>query len=76
MGGNQFAWGHPVIISLFAAAGVLGLSTAFVELRVAKEPIFPLRLLVQRDVVLPYSILLLQNIAQTFVSAVRIPAVR
>lgn len=68
MGGNQVPWSHPVIPSLFGGGAVLALFFAFIELRVAREPIFPLTLLTRRDIVVPYIILFLQNIAQTFVS--------
>jgi hypothetical protein len=68
MGGNQFPWTHPLVPGLFSASVLLAVLFAYVELKVAKEPIFPLDLLVRRDVILPYMILFLQNIAQTFVS--------
>lgn len=68
MGGNQFPWDHPLVPGLFGASVALAGVFAYVELKVAKEPIFPLGLLVRRDVILPYGILFLQNIAQTFVS--------
>ncbi|KAL1897582.1 hypothetical protein Sste5346_003887 [Sporothrix stenoceras] len=66
MGGSQLPWTHPLMLALFGASQVLAGFFCYVELRVAKEPIFPLPLLARRDVVLPYLILFLQNIAQTF----------
>ena len=42
-GGNQYAWGSPQIIGLFAAGGVLSLLFLLVEAR-ASEPILPLGL--------------------------------
>lgn len=68
MGGNQFPWTHPLVSGLFGASALLAILFAYVELRVAKEPIFPLGLLVRRDVILPYMILFLQNVSQTVVS--------
>jgi hypothetical protein len=65
MGGSQLPWTHPLLLALFGASHVLAGLFCWVELRVAKEPIFPLPLLARRDVVLPYLILFLQNIAQT-----------
>lgn len=68
MGGNQFYWTHPIVPALFVASVILAVLFAYVETRVTREPIFPLTLLAQRDVVLTYGILMLQNAAQTFVS--------
>jgi hypothetical protein len=68
MGGVQIPWAHPAVGSLFGMSAVLAILFGYVEMKVAKEPIFPLYLLGRRDVILPYAILALQNIAQTFVS--------
>lgn len=68
MGGNQLPWKHPAIGGLFAMSLALAGAFSYVELRLAKEPIFPLTLLTRQDVVIPYAILFFQNIAQTFVS--------
>ncbi|KAM5341447.1 hypothetical protein ACJ41O_014478 [Fusarium nematophilum] len=65
MGGSQFPWASPVIISAFVSAIILIALFVYVESRIAAESIFPLGLLTRRDIVLPYCILLLQNIAQT-----------
>lgn len=67
LGGNQFAWTHPIIFILLGTSHFLTFIFGYVELKVAREPIFPLTLLRRRDVVLPYGILFLQNIAQTLV---------
>lgn len=67
IGGNQVPWSHPLIPSLFAGSTAFAILFAYVELRVAREPIFPLSLLTRRDIILPYMILFLQNIAQTLV---------
>jgi EmrB/QacA subfamily drug resistance transporter len=42
-GGNEYAWGSPVIVGLFAAAVVLLTAFVIVELR-ADEPMLPMRL--------------------------------
>ncbi|CAK7212285.1 hypothetical protein SBRCBS47491_001411 [Sporothrix bragantina] len=65
MGGSSLPWTHPLLLSLFAASNVLAVLFCYIELRIAREPIFPLPLLARRDVILPYAILFLQNIAQT-----------
>ncbi|BCB81115.1 hypothetical protein GCM10022251_67130 [Phytohabitans flavus] len=46
-GGNQYAWGSPTIIGLFAAGGVLALLFVLQESR-AGEPILPLKLFRRR----------------------------
>jgi EmrB/QacA subfamily drug resistance transporter len=50
LGGQQFGWGSPAIIGLFAAAAVLGVAFAFWERRVP-EPILPLSLYSNRTFV-------------------------
>ncbi|KAH8660235.1 major facilitator superfamily domain-containing protein [Xylariales sp. PMI_506] len=64
IGGNQVPWGHPIIYVIVALAMIFGLTFVYIELRVAKEPIFPLTLLTRRDVVIPYLTLALQCLAQ------------
>ncbi|KAH8172466.1 major facilitator superfamily protein [Sarocladium implicatum] len=66
MGGNQVPWTHPMIQSLFTSAGVACLLFVLIESRWAVEPVFPLMLLRRWDIVAPYGVLLLQNMAQTF----------
>lgn len=68
MGGNQLPWVHPVILSLFVGATLFVILFSLIESKWAIEPIFPLHLLGRWDIVAPYGILLLQNVAQTFVS--------
>lgn len=68
IGGNQLPWKHPIILGLLMAAMVLGVVTAYVETKLAVEPMFPLQLLSRASVAFPYSILFFQNLAQTFVS--------
>lgn len=67
MGGNQIPWDHPSIWALFAGAMISGVVFVLVESKWAVEPVFPLPLLRRWDIVAPYGVLLLQNMAQTFV---------
>lgn len=76
LGGNQVPWSHPVIPGLFLGSAVLGACFAYVESRIAEEPIFPLQLLTRRDVVLPYTVHLLQNLAQSIVRLSQSPTAR
>jgi hypothetical protein len=76
LGGIKFSWNDPVIYVLLAGSSLLFLSFGFVEMRIAKEPIFPLYLLRNQDVVLPYALLLLGNLAQTLVSQLSAGPVR
>ncbi|OTB13597.1 hypothetical protein K445DRAFT_64214, partial [Daldinia sp. EC12] len=62
--GQKVSWGSPMVLSLFALGAVLLALFAVAEMRWAKEPIFPLRLLENRDVVFSYLIMVLQTAAQ------------
>ncbi|MCJ1236560.1 hypothetical protein MMC14_004541 [Varicellaria rhodocarpa] len=64
LGGQKFPWSHPVIWILFASSAVLGLLFLLVEAYWAKEPIFPLRLLIHWDVVTAYLVAGFQIAAQ------------
>lgn len=45
MGGNEFPWGHPIVVgSIVASVALLGVFVA-VEKYVAREPVMPLRVL-------------------------------
>ena len=68
LGGQKLPWSHPVIWILFASSAVLGLLFFLVEAHWAKEPIFPLSLLVHRDVVVAYLVGGFQIAAQLAVS--------
>lgn len=68
IGGQKVAWTHPLIFALLAVGAVLLLLFAVVEVYVAKEPIFPLRLLRNRNVVLCYFVSCFQGAAQLSVS--------
>lgn len=64
LGGQKLPWGHPVIWITLASSVALGLLFLSIEGYVAKEPIFPLKLLVHRDVVTAYLVVALQSGAQ------------
>ncbi|KAK7755663.1 hypothetical protein SLS62_002274 [Diatrype stigma] len=64
IGGQKVAWTHPLIFALLAVGAVLLLLFAVVEVYVAREPIFPLRLLRNRNVVLCYLVSCFQGAAQ------------
>lgn len=66
--GQKFPFTHPIIIASISVAIISGLAFIAVERYWAKEPIFPLQLLTHYTVVTSYSILALQNFAQTSVS--------
>ena len=69
LGGQKYPWSHPLIWMLFASSAFLGLLFFLVEAHWAKEPIFPLRLLVHGDVVTAYLVACLQTGAQYAVSS-------
>ncbi|OTB06738.1 hypothetical protein M426DRAFT_258408 [Hypoxylon sp. CI-4A] len=64
IGGQKVPWSSPIIPSLFALGAVLLVLFAITEARWAKEPIFPLRLLRNREVVFSYLIMVSQTAAQ------------
>ena len=64
LGGQKLPWSHPVIWILLTSSIALGIMFFFIEGYVAKEPIFPLKLLIHRDVVTAYLVAALQAGAQ------------
>lgn len=64
IGGNKIPWSHPTIFALFAGAILLLGLFCVTEARWAREPIFPLRLLRNRNLVLIYVMILFQSAAQ------------
>ncbi|KAK6084247.1 major facilitator superfamily transporter [Seiridium cupressi] len=64
IGGSKLSWNHPAIICLFLAGSILIGAFLTVEEYWAREPIFPVRLLRNRNVVLSYFILGCQMAAQ------------
>lgn len=64
MGGQQLPWSHPYLWILFGASAFFGLLFLLVEAFVAHEPILPLRLLFQRDMVTTNTLAALQSAAQ------------
>jgi uncharacterized membrane protein YedE/YeeE len=68
LGGTVFPWADVRILGMFGSSIILGLLFVIVETYWAKEPIFPLELLRQKDVVLSYLVMLLLSAAQLGVS--------
>lgn len=64
LGGQEYPWNHPVVIGLLVAAVVAGAAFFLFETYCAKEPVFPPRLLLVRNVWTSYSVMLLQTSAQ------------
>ena len=64
LGGQKIPWDHPAIWIILASSAAMGLLFLLIEGYVAREPIFPLRLLVHRDVVTAYILLAIQVAAQ------------
>lgn len=64
IGGQKIPWTHYIVWIIFAVASVFAILFILVEAFVAREPIFPLRLLVHRDVVTAYLVTALQGAAQ------------
>ncbi|KAI1382018.1 MFS general substrate transporter [Hypoxylon crocopeplum] len=64
IGGQKVPWISPIVLSLFAIGAVLLALFVITEMRWAKEPIFPLRLLKNREVVFSYLIMVCQTAAQ------------
>ncbi|KAI1491860.1 major facilitator superfamily domain-containing protein [Biscogniauxia mediterranea] len=62
--GDKVSWLHPTILISFSSGILLLLLFAITEARWAREPIFPLRLLRTKDVVISYLITILQVAAQ------------
>ncbi|KAI0898165.1 MFS general substrate transporter [Annulohypoxylon nitens] len=62
--GQKVPWTSPIVPSLFATGAALLALFIVTETRWAKEPIFPLRLLRNRDVVFSYLIMACQTAAQ------------
>ncbi len=69
LGGQKIPWRHPAIWIILASSAAMGLVFVIVEGYVAREPIFPLRLLIHRDVVTAYLVMALQVAAQFGVRA-------
>ncbi|KAI0378093.1 MFS general substrate transporter [Hypomontagnella monticulosa] len=62
--GQKVPWTDPIVPSLFGLGSVLLALFVVTEMRWAKEPIFPLRLLRNREVVFSYLIMVCQTAAQ------------
>jgi hypothetical protein len=68
LAGQKLPWNHPVILGLVAGSVVFGGLFVITEEYWAYEPVFPLHLLRNRDVVCAYLVLGLQIAAQLGVS--------
>jgi MFS family permease len=66
--GDRVPWSHPLIVSLLCTASVFLILFLVTEHRFAKEPIIPLSLLLQKDMVLSLVITITQATAQVGVS--------
>ncbi|KAG6991089.1 hypothetical protein G7Y79_00057g090710 [Physcia stellaris] len=64
LGGQKVSWTNPLVWIILAIAAICGIIFIFNEAYIAREPIFPLRLLVRREVMAPYLMQALQNGAQ------------
>lgn len=64
IGGSRIPWSSPAIVILFLGAAVFGGIFLAVEGWVSKEPIVPLSLLRQRDILVPSSVMAFQSAAQ------------
>lgn len=69
LGGQRMLWTSPKVLGMLATSLVAGNAFLVVEGFWAKEPIFPLRLLLNRDVVTSYINLAFQTGAQGAVSS-------
>jgi MFS family permease len=68
LAGQKLPWNHPIVLGLVAASVAFGGLFVVTEEYWAYEPVFPLHLLRQRDVVCAYLVLGLQIAAQLGVS--------
>lgn len=64
LGGQRMSWTHPMVLSLLGGSLVTGTLFLLTEAFWAKEPIFPLRLLLNRSVVTSFINLGFQTGAQ------------
>ena len=67
LGGQKLPWGHPVIWITLSASVVVGILFILIEAYVAREPIFPLQLLIHRDIMTAYLLGILQLAGQVSV---------
>jgi len=71
---DTLPWSHPLVIGLLLGSVVLASLFVVYEVKVPLEPVFPPKLLIQRDVAAQYLIIALQTAAQlsvcTFIPSV------
>lgn len=68
MGGEKIPWSSPLVFILVGIGILAGALFTITEKSWAKEPIFPLHLLSNSNVVTPYCVSVLQNASQCAVS--------
>lgn len=64
IGGDRLPWSHPAILSLLGGACVSAALFVLVEAKFAREPVIPLILFRNKDVVLAALIMMIQGMAQ------------
>ncbi|KAF1849201.1 MFS general substrate transporter [Cucurbitaria berberidis CBS 394.84] len=65
VGGDRVPWSSPIIMVLLIGSAVFGALFLATEAWIAKEPMLPLSLLRQRDVVVSFFVMFFQSAAQT-----------
>ena len=73
IGGDRLPWSHPAIFSLLGGACIFGAMFVVAEARFAREPIIPLHLFRNKDVVLSSLVMAIQGIAQVGVCLLLLP---
>lgn len=67
IGGDRLPWSHPAILGLLGGSCVSAVLFAVVEARIAREPLIPMVLFQNKDVLLSAAIMIIQMLAQTAV---------
>lgn len=73
LAGDKIPWTHPLILGLFVAAVITCVLFIAVEESWAKEPLFNIRFLRSRSVVVPNLVMFFQTAAQLGVCVNRVP---
>lgn len=64
LGGDRLPWSHPAVLGLLGGACVSAVLFVIAEMKFAREPVIPLVLFRNKDVVLPALIMMIQGMAQ------------
>lgn len=64
LAGDKLSWGHPLVLSLLAAAVILAFCFVIVEAYWAREPIFAVRVLRSRNIIMPNMVTFFQTAGQ------------